>query len=504
MPNTRDFITSNNTYRIVFWLLVAAGFAFIMRSYPMMKTRFDIWFHLGFIDDFVHGIYVEYGRSNWYKTWAFVFKVLEIKDIRNYAVIIHRTQFVISCISIYLSSAYLLPALLLKLDQFKGNLQNSKYWISSFALTCTLVWLTVIGTVSTFQQAWIMWYSVNYQLTLPFLFLAITLFINAAVVPQTQTRVYTKIVGSLVLLILIFLFHAGELIYLFIYLIAGLVVFTNKHNIKKIAISLLSMFALAWIGSFFYVDRVPEIISLIQTGQSTKISGLIQEYGKYNIDGGNRYEANWNALYAVCVFCALPILYIVNRDKTTVNSKVFFVVMASLAYCFIPTFKLSSGVASLFYPAPIINRLYFASMLFILPSFLSYLILNKTAKFKHPIYLLLMVLVLMGITAVYSRYINNGGTYFQNINSIRNSLKSEKVGIDLPVSEIESIKKQIDAAKMKYSDSDIMYCANYDKSHIVQYVYRQKNILFDRFAPHEVADCEKNPRAKDKRIVYID
>ena len=115
-----------------------------------------------------------------------------------------------------------------------------------------------------------------------------------------------------------------------------------------------------------------------------------------------------------------------------------------------------------------------------------------------------MVLVLMGLTAVYSRYINNGGTYFQNINSIRNSLKPEKVGIDLPASEIESIKAQIEAAKSKHGDNNIMFCANYDKSHIIQYVYREKNILFDRFAPHEVADCEKNPKAKDKRIVYID
>ncbi|MBK9340401.1 MAG: hypothetical protein IPN04_07110 [Rhodoferax sp.] len=164
---------------------------------------------------------------------------------------------------------------------------------------------------------------------------------------------------------------------------------------------------------------------------------------------------------------------------------------------------MSSGIASLFYGAPIVNRFYFASMLFVLPSLLAYLILNKSNKFNKPIYLLMLVAGLMVITAAYSRYINDSGTYFQNIHSIRNSLKPEKVGIDVPASRYSSaLKLQIEDAKMKFKEEDIMFCANHDKSHIIQYVYRQKNILFDRFIPHEVADCATNPKAVGKRIVY--
>jgi ABC-type multidrug transport system fused ATPase/permease subunit len=310
---------------------------------------------------------------------------------------------------------------------------------------------------------------------------------------------------GLILLLLVFLFHAAELFYLFVYLASVLVIFTNQKNIKKVLMSVFVLVLIAWIASNYYNGRVPEIVSLIQTGKSTKISDLIHEYGKYNVEGGNRYEANWNVLYAICVACALPILVINHTGKGLVNNKVLYIVLASLAYCFIPTFKLSSGITSLFYPADILNRLYFASLLFILPSLLVYLILNKSKNFKHPIYLLLIVLTLMVVTSFYSRYINNAGTYFQNVNSIRNSLKQDKVGIDLPVGEIESIGRQIREAEKLHGLEGVHFCANYDKAHIVWFIYRQKNIRFYRNGmTYGLDQCIDDSRAAKKQLIVID
>ena len=504
VPKVNAFMNSARIYKFAFWATVALLIVFIMNSYPMMKTRFDIWYHLGYIDDYVYDPNILHGRSNWYKTWAHILRLLETRDISTYAVIIHRTQFIISCFSIYLSAKFLLPALLHKTELSKRSTAENKLWISSFALSSMMVWLTVIGTVSTFQQAWIMWYSVNYQITLPFLFLAISLLINAVAIQQSHRIVFVKIAFSLLFLALVMLLHAGELVYLFVYFLAALLIYASKENIKKISIVLLFLLIIVLIASQFYNDRIPEIFTLIKTGQGGKIAGLIHEYGKYNVEGGNRYAANWNALYAICVISALPVLFFNFYDKTALNSKVLYIVLASLIYCFVPTFKVSSGIASLFYGAPIVNRFYFASMLFVLPSLLAYLVLNKSNKFNKPIYLLMLVAGLMVITAAYSRYINDSGTYFQNIHSIRNSLKPEKVGIDVPASDIARLKLQIEDAKMKYNEGDIMFCADHDKSHIIQYVFRQKNILFDRFVPHEVSDCAINPKAVGKRIVYID
>lgn len=503
MRQTSVFLNSNNIYRLVFWSIVVAGIVFIMMSHPMMKLRFDIWQHLGSIDDLVINPKADIPKSNWYATWATLFRTLGIQDIRHHAVIIHRTQFLLSCVAIYLSASYLFTALLFKKEQYGNN--NQKQWTSSLALSSMLVWLTVIGTVSTFQQAWIMWYSVNYQITLPFLFLAMALLINAAIVKQAQTTIYIKIAAGLTLLLLVFLFHAAELFYLLIYMLAVLVFYSTQKNIKKIAIIIFVIALLIWIGSHFYVGRVPEIVNLLQTNQSGKVVDLIQEYGKYNIEGGNRYEANWNALYAICVFCAIPILVINHSSKDTLDSKVLYTVLASLVFCFIPTFKLSSGITSLFYSADILNRLYFASLLFILPSLLVYLVLNKTEKFKSPIYLLLLVIGLMGLTAIYSRYFNNAGTYFQNINSIRNSLKPDKVGIDLPVAEIESIGRQIQAAEKKYGADGVHFCADYDKAHIVWFIYRQKNMRFYRNGvTYGLDQCIDDSRAAKKHLIVID
>ena len=484
-PKDNAFMNSDRIYKFAFWTTVGLLIVFIMNSYPMMKTRFDIWYHLGYIDDYVYDPNILHGRSNWYKTWAHILRLLETRDISTYAVIIHRTQFLISCFSIYLSAKFLLPALLHKTEQNKHTSAENKLWVSSFALSSMMVWLTVIGTVSTFQQAWIMWYSVNYQITLPFLFLAISLLISAVALQQSHRLVFVKIAFSLVLLTLVLLWHAGELVYLFVYLLAALLIYASKQNIKKISIGLLLLLIASGIASQFYNDRIPEIFTLIKSGQGGKIAGLIHEYG-------------------ICVISAIPVLFFNFYDRKVLNTKAVYIVLASLIYCFVPTFKISSGIASLFYGAPIVNRFYFASMLFVLPSLLAYLILNKSNKFNKPIYLLMLVAGLMVITAAYSRYINDSGTYFQNIHSIRNSLKPEKVGIDVPASDIARLKLQIEDAKMKYNEGDIMFCADHDKSHIIQYVFRQKNILFDRFVPHEVSDCAINPRAVGKRIVYID
>jgi hypothetical protein len=505
MQRTRRFLNSSNTYRVVFWFIVLAGITFIIMSHPMMKLRFDIWQHLGSIDDLVVNPMADIPKANWYATWAFVFRALGVHEIRTYAVIIHRTQFLLSCFIVYLSSAYLFPALLLKNEQDSEDSQNLKQWTSSFALSSMLVWLTVIGTVSTFQQAWIMWYSVNYQVTLPFLFLAIGLFINVVVVKQSPLAIYTKMACSFILLLLVFLFHAAELFYLFVYLASVLVVFAKRKNKKNILICMLVIVPISWIASKFYMGRVPEIISLIQMGQSTKISNLIHEYGKYNVNGGNRFDANWNALYAICVACALPILIINHTGKALLNTKVLYIALASLAYCFIPTFELSSGITSLFYPADILNRLYFASLLFILPSLLVYLILNRSTKFKHPIYLLIIVLMLMLMTSFYSRYINNAGTYFQNINSIRNSLKPSKVGINLPEAEIESIGRQIQAAEKTYGVDGVHFCASYDKAHIVWFIYRQKNMRFYRNGmTYGLDQCIDDSRSAKKHLIVIE
>ena len=182
----------------------------------MMKVRFDIWQHIGNIDRLIFDPSVKITRTNWHAVWAFVLRTLGPSDVFTHATIVHRSQFVLNAIIIYHASKQIFSALFEK-DHFAEE-KNKNQWISSLALCSVLVWFTIVGTVSTFQQAWIMWYSVNYQITLSFLFLSIALIVNVICLEQTKKIYIAKLSIAFTFLILIYMFHAGELAYLIFYL----------------------------------------------------------------------------------------------------------------------------------------------------------------------------------------------------------------------------------------------------------------------------------------------
>jgi len=471
----------------------------------MMKLRFDIWQHIGNIDILVFDPDAKIYRSNWHATWAFFFRALGINDIFTYAVIIHRAQFFLNCLIIYFAAKLLFAALLPTIELGdNNNKSNRKQWLSSLAISSVLVWLTVIGTVSTFQQAWIMWYSVNYQITLPLLFLALGLLVSAVSLPQSKTFVVAKLFSSLALLTLIYFYHAGELAYLVFYFPILVICFATKNNYKKTLILMMVALVVVLIAAKFYSDIVPGLIKLLKEGDWTQIKEKINIHGLYNVQGGNRYLANWNELYALSVLMGAPIVLLAWVQRNHVNQRVLYFIVLSLVFCFIPTYKYSAGLASLITYDQIVNRYYFASFVFVLVPLFLYLVVCHFKILQHPVILIVSVLVLMGSVFSYSKLLNNGGVYYQNVKSIRNSLYQDRVGIDMSTSEIESIGRQISAAKIQYGVDQIMFCANYDKSHIVRYIYRQKNILFTRYPLYTLDDCRDYAKSEKKLPIIID
>lgn len=506
MQQLKDkFYRSVDGYSFVFWSIVIVGIVFIASSYPMMKLRFDIWQHIGNIDILVFNPDAKVVRSNWHSTWAFFFRALGINDIFTYAVIIHRVQFVLNCIIIYYTARLLFSALLPMIELGDGDNKSNrrKQCLSSLAISSVLVWLTVIGTVSTFQQAWIMWYSVNYQITLAFLLLALALFVNVVSLEQSNTLKTIKLMGSLLLLTLIYLYHAGELAYLVFYLPILLICFTTKKNYKNTFILMVAVLIVVLVGVKFYSDIVPGLIGLLKEGDWTQIKEKINIYGLYNVQGGNRYLANWNELYALSVLMVAPIALLAWTKRNHVNQRVFLFIALSLVFCFIPTFKYSAGIASLISYDGIVNRYYFASFVFVLVPLCSYFVAYHFKILQHPVVLVLTVLGLMGLVFSYSKQFNHDGVYYQNVKSIKNSLYQDRVGIDMPASEIESIGRQIRAANAQYGYNQVFFCADYDKSHIVRYIYRQKYILFDRGHSYTIDECIDYAKSQNMLAVVI-
>lgn len=480
-------------YGLVFWGIILIGTVFILNSYPMMKVRFDIWQHIGNIDRLIFDSSVKITRTNWHSVWAYILRTLGPSDVFTHATIVHRGQFILNAIVIYQASKQIFSTLFEK-DHFAKE-KNKSQWISSLALCSVLVWFTVIGTVSTFQQAWIMWYSVNYQITLSFLFLSIALIVNVICLEQTKKIYVAKLSIAFTFLILIYMFHAGELAYLIFYLPIIVICFVKKINLKKSFIALAIFGLIAFLAEKFYTDIRPELMSLLLSGDFLSIKNKINIYGAYNILGGNRYNANWNELYRLSIFLVAPIAFLAWSKSSNVNKRVLLFITCSLIFCFIPSFKFSAGIASLISYDGIVNRYYFASFIFLLLPLFVYMMLAKFRKLYSQTILVAVVLVFTLVIFNYSKYVNNKGTYFQNVNSILQSAKQEKIEIGVSDLEIESIGEQIKLASAKYGREKFTYCSNYDKGHVIKYVYRKENVAFDRFPDYyafDHAECMKS------------
>jgi hypothetical protein len=496
---------SPNAYTLAFALILSAGLIFIAYSFPMMKLRFDIWQHVDHIRSYVLDPNANVtGRATWLKLWASMFRFFNTNDIFTYATVIHRVQFLLSCTAIYFAAKQLFTALLV-FDESESEIEK-KQWLSSLALSSVAVWLTIIGTFSFFQQAWIMWYSVNYQITLPMLFLALGLSVNALAVAQNTKLVVSKVLGAFVLVLGIYLFHAGELAYLVFYIFIGILCFSSKFkfNWKYVLLGAVFLSMVLYVLIRMYSDHVPALITLLKNGEYSKILTDIQTKGKWNvIDGGNRFSANWNELYRLSVFAFIPVVAFAWFKPPQMDQRVLCFVGLSLVFCFIPTFQYSAGLASLISYDGIVNRYYYASLIFlVLPLFAYCLVINFKA-IKHPLGLLGLVLFAMLSVLIYSKKINNEGVYFKNIQSIRNSIKTKKIDIGVSDAFIASTGLQVGVAESKYINTRFVYCGSFESLYITRYIYGKKNMLFDRLGDFSVTECENHAKNHGYKIAYL-
>lgn len=503
-----------DAYSLVFGVLIAAGLVFIFSSFPMMRMRFDIWDHVEFIRVAVQDPHaLATGRKNWYLTWAYVFRLMGVNDIFSFATIIHRVQFILSCVLIYTAAKQIFSALL----PLKASVRNDNNWLSSLALSSVFVWLTIIGTFSFFQQAWIMWYSVNYQITLPMLFLSLGLMVNVLAIEQTPQRVIIKSGAALALLLGVYLFHAGELAYLVFYIPILMLCFGSKYSYKPKYVLLLitTMIALLYMAISFYSDHVPALLTHLKKREFTKILTEINAKGTWNaVHGGNRYAANWNELYrlSVYLFALIGVAGLVTkfklvtgnlRDNFNVNNRVLCFLLLSLVFCFIPTFKYTSGLASLISYDGIVNRYYFASFVFLAIPLAVYVAVTHIKSIEQPMAVIVLVVLLMTTTFFYSKIKNKEGVYYQNVVSIVRGIKGNKINFDVTDGEVEDIRLQLMNAEKKYQVNQFMYCGAFESLYVAYYIFGKRNLVFNRLGNHTLEECVAQAKKDNKHVVYI-
>lgn len=510
-------IQTGNGYSIIFWIFIVGGLLLILSSFPMMKLGFDIWDHVRYLRLAVEdpSLIATLPKKQWYLVWASLFRLLDVTDIFTYATVIHRTQFILCCVMVYIAAKQLFSALL----PLKSTIADENNWLSSMALSSVLVWLTMIGTFSFFQQAWIMWYSVNYQITLPMLFLTISLCVNLLAIQQSREQLIFKASIVALLLIGIYEFHAAELAYLLFYFPILILCFgaQYKYKLKYVCAAVFLGVIIIAMAVKFYTEQVPALITHIMHGQYSKIFADINTKGTYNtVHGGNRYAANWNELYRLSVYI-LGILGMagwVGRLRSSaqlvdwfacdqVNRRVFSFLILSLVFCFIPTFKYSSGLASLITYDAIVNRFYYASFAFLAIPLLGYFLCTHIKYLYHPIVLVSISLSIMFCTFIFSAKINNTNVYADNVKSIARSILDKKINIGMSDAKIEDISTQLREAEKKYKVEEFIYCGTYDNLHVVYYVFNKKNVIFVRHGHKTFDGCEEYAKSIGKRAVYV-
>jgi hypothetical protein len=469
----------------------------------MMKLMYDLWEHVDRIRAMVlNSSATSPANRYWYACWAFIFKLFEITDIFTIAIVIHRVQFIANCLLIYLAAKQIFEPLLTlsRYDKYQNQ------WLSSLALSSVLIWLAAIGTVSTIQQAWIMWYSVNYQITLSFLLLSISLTVNILTIQQSRNIQIIKLFSAFILLVLILLFHAGELAYFIFYLPIFLICFMDKllADKKRLiiigAISLLSVY----LGAQFYTNKVPLLFTLGKNFEWLKMAELIEQKGAWNVtEGFNRYEGNWNEMYKINVYILLTLGFLACFDFIKINKKVLSFVVLSLVFCFAPSYIFPAGFLSLVSYDGIVNRYYFASFLFLSLPLCIYLIINKFKFINYPVAIAIASVAIISIIYLYSKYYNNKGVYYQNVKSIVTSIKAKKLDVEVSDFDIKDIGKQIQIAEAATNPNDFMYCGSYGKMYMVAFLYNRKNVHFDRLRDIGINECEAKAGKLNKHVVYI-
>lgn len=493
-----------SSYQIFFYVTVAISFLLIATSYPMMKMRFDIWDH---VDRIKIGILDARQLENlpkkaWYLIWVAVFKTTGITDIYTIATLVHRTQFVLCVVLIYSASKQIYTALLSL--QPKIKIENN--WLSSLALSSVFIWITIIGTHSFFQQAWIMWYSVTYQITLPMLFLSLGLLVNVMGIQQPQKIIIFKIGLSAILLIGVYILHAGELAYMIFYIPILAICFGTqyKYSISFLLKSTILISIIIYFGIVFYTDQVPALLSHLKNGDFSKISSEIISKGTWNaLHGGNRYAANWNELYKLSIYFFLPLTVLFSLKMSKINNRVLCFIILSLAFCFIPTYIYSAGLVSLISYDGIVNRYYFASHIFLIIPLAIYFLISILIKNNNPIFIVVATLLIMLSIFLYSNFIGKHGIYYENVRSISNGILAKKIDIGLSEEEINDIGRQLVSAEQRFNPDEFMYCGAFESLYVAYYIFGKRNLVFTRLGNHTLEACEAQAKKDNKLVVYI-
>ena len=426
--------------RMAYGAVLAILGLFIVQSHPFMKIPYDAWEHLlriaSIYDEgkcFVFWPDDTRIECGWHAVWAALFRLLDINDFFIWAEVIHTFQFFFTAIVMLYSTGILLSSLLPDLKDGEGK------WLSLIAV---ILWFLGNGTHSIeYQQAWIMWYSVNYQaIALPLFWYmaALTVLIicrNDLTARQLTLNCLLIVVAALIIARV----HPMELLYYFCYFWIVVLFFPDRlrHILTKywvFAVVLLVVFV-AVIA--FGVERqlplkpLKEIIFAGGFNPLALFDMIMAEGRAYLYENLSRYPSSFSEAALFSLIAGLLSVCWISFDSLTrkrLNVRLFLSqTLATLLFFLIPLTVVGGGLMAMLTLFELVWRFFFAAPWFLLLPAVLYLLVRRLFPEAGPGWavagnvacILILVFISKGLMT---------GVLYENTRSILNALNPDKVG----------------------------------------------------------------------------
>ncbi len=463
-----------NKKDIYFYLLLFITLGAIFFTHPFLRFPYDMWDHLFAIDDF-NISQVPGARDIWHAFWRHFFALLSIEQeqILLRARIIHTIQTLLSFFAVYLFSKVLIRHIFTHIDHL--TLRYMAYW-------STLIWFTIFATFSVFyHHIWILWYSVNYQITLPLFWyiLALTIIILFEPISWKIKLFY----GLQIILISRFILqaHSMEYLYYLMYLAVLLLLYSRElfPLFKKYYYLVIPLALLPIFFSQYYQAEKSQLFTYLHRDRFSDLYSAIIEQGNLLLAGANRADAAVNELMKVALFSGTVMLIVfllrkIRGKDQNINQKMLLFLFITSLFFLIPLYTFSGGFAAIVTKMGAVNRFYYSASLFVLLPVSLYYFISLIAKKNRILYLNLAVPTIVLLTFFYSKYISPSHNYANNIHSFLQSFNEREVGFNLSGDQIKTIGIVLERYKSQAQDGkEILYYARPDIATVLKFIYRE-------------------------------
>ena len=433
-----------------------------------------MWDHLFAIDDF-NISQIPGARDIWHSFWRHFFALFSIgqDQILLRARIIHIIQTLLSFFAVYLFSKVITRHIFTMMDHL--TLRYIAYW-------STLIWFSIFATFSVFyHHIWILWYSVNYQITLPLFWYITALTIITLFEHHSWKLKLFYLLQIIVISRFILQAHSMEYLYYLMYLSVLLLLYFREllPLFKKYYYLVIPFILLPVFFSQYYQAEKYQLFTYLHSYRFSDLYRAIIEQGDLLMAGANRASAAVNELMKVALFSGTVMLFVLMLQKIkekdqSINLKMFLFLFITSLFFLIPLFTFSGGFAAIITKMGAVNRFFYSASLFVLLPVSLYYFISLIFKKNRLFYLNLIVPLVLLLTFFYSKYVSPTHNYADNIHSLLQSFDEREVGFNLSRDQIKTIGTLLKQQKSQSLDSrEVLYYARPDIATVLKFIYRE-------------------------------